>query len=49
MMDFNLNEQLIPGVMLKITFNSGTLSGYELEIHGYNTERKEFYCIGYEE
>ncbi|XOD68651.1 MAG: hypothetical protein ACMUEM_06020 [Flavobacteriales bacterium AspAUS03] len=33
----------------KVTFNSGNLSGYEMEIHTYNSERKEFNLVGYED
>ncbi|XCI75159.1 MAG: hypothetical protein ABI045_07400 [Flavobacteriales bacterium] len=40
---------MIPGVTLKIIFNGGDSSGYELDIHAYNAEKNEFDLIGYED
>lgn len=51
-MDFDLNEKengntkyIIPSTPPKIHFNTGDLAGYELEIHDYNHETKEFHII----
>ena len=51
-MDFDLKERdengtkyLLNGVNAKIHFNTGDLAGYELEIHDYNHETKEFHII----
>ncbi|WP_291076335.1 MULTISPECIES: phage tail protein [unclassified Empedobacter] len=51
-MDFDLKERdengtkyLLNGVNAKIHFNTGDLAGYELEIHDYNHETKEFHIV----
>ncbi len=51
-MDFDLNEKengntkyIIPSTPPKIHFNTGNLAGYELEIHDYNHETKEFHIV----
>ncbi|WP_313636236.1 phage tail protein [Empedobacter sp.] len=51
-MDFDLKEKdengtkyLLNGVNAKIHFNTGDLAGYELEIHDYNHETKEFHIV----
>lgn len=48
-MDFNLNDQLIGGVTAKLSFNTGRLAGYELEITTYNHSSKTFEVIQYED
>ncbi|WP_410221940.1 hypothetical protein [Pedobacter sp.] len=40
--DFDVNQQLMPGVSAKITFQTGQLAGYELELTNYNHATKEF-------
>jgi hypothetical protein len=47
--DFDINEQLIAGVVAKITFNTGYLAGYEFEINSFNNSDKEFDIIEYED
>lgn len=44
-MDFDLRDQLIPGVTAKCTFNTGDLAGYEFEIASYDHTTKEFDLI----
>jgi len=39
--DFNLNNQLMPGTSAKVHFNTGLLAGYEFEISSYNDITKE--------
>jgi hypothetical protein len=46
-LDFDINSQLIEGTVAKVTFNSGYLAGYELEIHSYSHASKEFEIIIY--
>lgn len=41
-MDFDVNDQLLPGVSAKITFNTGQLSGYTFDISSYNNSTKTF-------
>jgi len=48
-MDFNINDQLLPGVTAKVTFNSGQLAGYEFEIAGYNDSTKQYVIIQYDD
>lgn len=43
--DFNVNDQLLPGIAAKVTFNSGQLSGYEFEISKFDNALKEFTLI----
>jgi hypothetical protein len=40
--DFDLNAQKMPGVNMKIRFNSGQLAGYEFELATYTHSTKEF-------
>ncbi|GAO43801.1 phage tail protein [Flavihumibacter petaseus] len=40
-MDFDINAQLLPGISAKVTFNTGQLSGYTLEIKSFNNTTKE--------
>ncbi|MGV0854761.1 hypothetical protein ACTS9E_04095 [Empedobacter brevis] len=51
-MDFDLNEKdengtkyLLNGTNAKIHFNTGSLAGYEFEIHAYDDTLKEFHLI----
>jgi len=39
--DFDINNQLIPGISAKIIFNTGQLAGYTFEIEKYNNTTKE--------
>jgi hypothetical protein len=39
--DFDLNSQLLPGLVAKVTFNTGQLSGYTFDISAYNSTTKE--------
>ena len=48
-MDFNLNDQLLPGVTAKLHFNTGNLGGYEFEVSAYNNSTKEFTIIAYKD
>lgn len=41
-MDFDLNSQLLPGAVAKVTFNTGQLSGYTFEIQSFNYSTKKF-------
>lgn len=41
-MDFDVNNQLLPGISAKITFNTGQLAGYTFNIGNYNNATKEF-------
>src|SRR5690606_33736203 len=45
--DFNINDQLVPGLTAKVTFNSGDLAGREFEISSYNSSTKEVEIIPY--
>lgn len=40
--DFNVNDQLLPGITAKIVFNTGQLAGYEFEVSKFNNGTKEF-------
>ncbi|MDB0602369.1 hypothetical protein PL373_14705 [Tenacibaculum maritimum] len=46
-LDFDVNNQLIEGTVAKVTFNSGYLAGYELEISEYVHSSKTFTVIAY--
>ncbi|MEE9408277.1 MAG: phage tail protein [Polaribacter sp.] len=46
-LDFDVNSQLIEGTVAKVTFNSGYLAGYELEISDYVHSSKTFTIIAY--
>lgn len=46
-LDFNINEQLIPGVTAKVIFNTGDLAGYELEVQSYNHDTNEIRVLPY--
>ena len=41
-LDFNVNNQLLPGVSAKVVFNTGQLSGYTFDIQSFNNITKEF-------
>ncbi len=41
-MDFDVNDQLAPGIAAKVTFNTGQLAGYTFEIKSYNNATKTF-------
>jgi hypothetical protein len=41
-LDFNLNDQLLPGTSPKITFNTGQLAGYTFEVQNFVDGIKEF-------
>jgi len=41
-MDFDLNDQLLPGVSAKVVFNTGQLAGYEFEVSAFNNGTKQF-------
>lgn len=43
--DFNLNDHLIGGVVAKIVFKSGALSGYEFDIEKYDHATREITFI----
>ncbi|MBC9913191.1 hypothetical protein [Chitinophaga varians] len=40
--DFNVNDQLLPGVSAKVTFNTGELAGYTFDIQKFDNIAKEF-------
>lgn len=42
-LDFDINTYLIEGVIAKIVFKSGELSGYEFEIWKYDSDTKRIY------
>ncbi|MGY3054388.1 hypothetical protein ACVWYG_002595 [Pedobacter sp. UYEF25] len=39
---FNINDYLIAGLVAKVTFQTGQLAGYELELSAYNNTTKKF-------
>ena len=39
-LDFNINDQLIPGTVARVHFKTGDLAGYEFEIATYNHSTK---------
>lgn len=39
--DFNINDYLLPGIAAKVTFNTGQLSGYTLDIRSFDNGTKE--------
>ena len=43
--DFDINSQLIPGVIAKVVFKSGDLSGFELEISSFNNTTKQITLV----
>lgn len=47
--DFDINDQLLPEVTAKVTFNTGDLAGYEFEIAGFNNSTKQFVIIQYDD
>ena len=47
--DFNINDQLIEGVVAKVTFNTGQLAGITVEISEFNNSTKEFTIISYDD
>ena len=48
-LDFDVNDQLIKGVIAKVNFNTGYLAGYEFEITNYSHSLKRFTLIYYED
>jgi hypothetical protein len=40
--DFDVNNQLLPGLVAKVTFNTGQLAGYTFEISKFNNAAKTF-------
>lgn len=40
--DFDVNQQLLPGTPAKVTFNTGQLAGFSFDIHSFNNITKEF-------
>lgn len=46
-MDFDLNSYLLPGMVAKVVFKSGYLSGYLCEITAYDNATKKFTVIPY--
>lgn len=40
--DFNVNDQLLPGIAAKVVFNTGQLAGYEFELSRFDNGTKEF-------
>lgn len=41
-MDFDLNSYLLPGTSAKVTFNTGQLAGYTMELTSYDNATKKF-------
>lgn len=41
-MDFDLNDYLVPGVAVKLHFNTGNLAGYSFDLVSYNHGTKTF-------
>lgn len=41
-MDFDLNSFLLPGTSAKVTFNTGQLAGYTMELSAYDDATKKF-------
>ena len=41
-MDFDVNDQLLPGVSAKVTFNTGQLQGYTFDIKEFDYSTKTF-------
>lgn len=48
-LDFDINQYLLPGVVAKITFNTGRLAGYTFKIERYNPSSKEIRFLKSEE
>lgn len=42
-LEFNINDQLLPGTTAKVTFNSGQLAGLTFEINTYNHTTKDIF------
>lgn len=40
--DFNVNDQLLPGLTAKVTFNTGQLAGYTFEVESFDNSLKKF-------
>lgn len=40
--DFNVNDQLLPGLTAKVTFNTGQLAGYTFNVESFNNSTKKF-------
>ena len=40
--DFDVNNQLLPGLAAKVVFNTGQLAGYEFEVASFNNGTKKF-------
>lgn len=47
--DFDLNNQLLPGLEPKVTFNTGQLGGYTFKISQFDNNTKEFTILKNEE
>lgn len=45
--DFNINDQLMPGMTAKVTFNTGDLAGRSFEIANYNNTSKKIEIISF--
>ncbi len=43
--DFDINNQLLPGLPAKITFNTGQLAGYTFEIKSFDYSIKQFIIL----
>lgn len=48
-MDFNVNTHLLSGISAKLHFQTGNLGGYTFEMTSYNTTRKRFEVIQFED
>lgn len=40
--DFDVNDQLLPGLTAKVTFNTGQLAGYTFDVSSFNNSTKTF-------
>ena len=43
--DFDINSYLLPGIVAKVTFNSGQLAGYTFELSSFNNSTKKFFIL----
>lgn len=41
-LDFDINDYKLPGVNIKVTFNTGQLAGYTFDVNNYNPTTKTF-------
>lgn len=44
-LDFDINDQLLPGITAKVVFNTGQLAGYQFEVSSYNNSTKTFWLL----